>query len=412
MTYMGARYVCGNRFPYSFFLFAHDANTCVDNNQCFVDLITMPFLVQLDRLRKLSASSGITVIAGTGACVGMLEGQQLPLKGDKLVAEYAKHMHKELLVGVKCQDGSTPIRAGFIGEIEINVLGSVNTGTSDKYISDDQICLLQGAARAMKLTGAPLLLSFVSVCGDLSRTDGSSLFELAATHAVKRKCQLHALHILASEWSSGFSPVPLESQRFFFSKIVICRLESQCGDGSSASEEMNFLRHLVKNHGVSLAFAARGGIFADSAFGDGFAPMTEMQSCGDAALVRTILTLSKEGFSESIFLSNGVYFKMQLTRFGGFGFTRLPQQFISRLLHAEYPIDALDLNKITISNARRLFAWWILPPQALPPKEYGTCSVCKKQYEKIEGKYFEKFRYSYCSRPCLKTHSLLNWKEL
>ncbi len=387
----------------------------MDNNQCFVELIGMPFLfvVQLDRLKKLSTSSGITILAGTGACVGMLEGHRLPLEGDALVAEYAKHMHKELILGVNCQDGSTPIRAGFIGEIEINVLGSgTSVLASDAYISDDQICLLQGAARAMKLTGAPLLLSFVSVCGDLSRTDGPSLFELAATHAVKRKCQLQALHILASEWSSGFSPVPLESQRFLFSKLVICRLESQCGDGSSASEEMNFLRHLVKNHGVSLAFAARGGIFADSAFGDGFAPMSEMQPCGDAALVRTILTLSKEGLSEYIFLSNGVYFKMQLTRFGGFGFTRLPQQFISRLLHAEYPIDALDLNKITISNARRLFAWWILPPQAPPPKEYGTCSVCKKQYEKIEGKYFEKFRFSYCSRPCLKTHSLLNWKEL
>jgi hypothetical protein len=48
---------------------------------------------------------------------------------------------------------------------------------------------------------------------------------------------------------------------------------------------------------VSLAFSAKGSLFSDSVFGDGFAPTCEQAVHPDAAVARTICSLVKVGAS-------------------------------------------------------------------------------------------------------------------
>ena len=66
----------------------------------------------------------------------------------------------------------------------------------------------------------------------------------------------------------------------------------------------------------------------------------------DVRLAKAIRFLVKAGHADQLFLSNGVYFKFQLARYGGFGLSYLRTHFLPRHLCNCTENDAVDVKDL------------------------------------------------------------------
>jgi phosphotriesterase-related protein len=78
------------------------------------------------------------------------------------------------------------------------------------------------------------------------------------------------------------------------------------------------------------------------------------QCPSDEQNAAAIAGLIAAGFLDNLLLSQDVFLKMMLTRYGGFGYAYLQRHFLPRLQRHGVPDTALT--RLMIENPRRVFA--------------------------------------------------------
>ena len=78
-----------------------------------------------------------------------------------------------------------------------------------------------------------------------------------------------------------------------------------------------------------------------------------MQCPSDDEVARAIIGLVDHGYLDRLLLSQDVFLKMMLTRYGGNGYAFVTKHFLPRLLR--HGIDPAALDVLMVTNPRRVF---------------------------------------------------------
>ena len=226
-------------------------------------------------LREASRLSGVTIIAGCGHYLQVTHPATL---AEESVDSIAERLVAELENGV----GSTGIRPGVIGEI----------GTSAP-IHPDEEKVLRATARAHVATGAPIAVH-------LSPPPKKSWWQ---GHQV--------LDILEQE---GVSP----------ERVLLSHLDNALGIGTAIDRAIGYQAELGERGcfigydgcGKEHYFPSRPG----SVFPSFWVPSDQIRAHGIARLLEA-------GFGDKILLSQDVGIKIELERFGGFGYSHIMKTF-------------------------------------------------------------------------------------
>ena len=79
----------------------------------------------------------------------------------------------------------------------------------------------------------------------------------------------------------------------------------------------------------------------------------QVQCPSDEENARAIVELDRRGLRRPLLLSQDVFLKMMLTRYGGFGYAYVLRHFVPRL--QRHGVDAATLDRLMIDNPRSVF---------------------------------------------------------
>jgi phosphotriesterase-related protein len=80
----------------------------------------------------------------------------------------------------------------------------------------------------------------------------------------------------------------------------------------------------------------------------------QAQSPSDEENARALLRLRDAGLLGSILISQDVFIKIQLVRYGGTGYAHIPDNFVPRL--RRHGFTEQDIETLLVHNPRRVFA--------------------------------------------------------
>lgn len=189
-------------------------------------------------------------------------------------------------------DGVDGVRIGLIGEI----------GVSAEF-TPAEAKSLRGAARAQARTGLPLM---VHLPGWFRH--GRRVLDL------------------------------VEAEGGNLGHTVLCHMNPSCAD--PAYQE---------------ACAERGAFIEYDMIGMDFFYADQQAQCpSDEETAAAIARLVRRGFGHRLLLSQDVFLKMMLTRYGGFGYAHVLRHFVPRL--RRHGLDEPAIRRLLIDNPRALFA--------------------------------------------------------
>lgn len=119
-------------------------------------------------------------------------------------------------------------------------------------------------------------------------------------------------------------------------------------------------------------------------------------------LSKLILTENKK-YIDQILISNNINFRIQLKKYGGFGYCNLFRNYLDRIIKVCNLSDE-EKRKIFNQNLLNLMAWWEPPKKNEKKVIMITCSNCQKEKEESQD-IFRKFEFVYCSVKCLREHA-------
>jgi phosphotriesterase-related protein len=248
-----------------------DEQTAIDELAVFAGLgggalieLTSEMGRSLPALRRISAATGVHVIAGTGHYIAAAHD---PAVASATVPELADAMISDINQGDA--DG---IKCGVIGELGMSW-----------PVHPDEIKVLRAAAHAQAATGAAISIH-------------------TAAHAVDEDSALLAADVLESE---GADP----------SRVVMGHMDTSL--------------HRPDYHRAVLD---RGYVIQYDLFGhEFFESENDFQSFGDTETVRAVARLVDQGWTSRILLSHDICYKIQLQKYGGYGYAHLLRNIVPRL---------------------------------------------------------------------------------
>ncbi|MFK7993534.1 MAG: phosphotriesterase [Granulosicoccus sp.] len=247
-------------------------------------------------LARISRNTGLNIIMGSGYYLQSSHPAELKDMSITAVADQIIHEAKEG-VDTGSEHASERIRIGLIGEI----------GVSSDFTSVE-LKSLQGAARAQVQTGLPLMVHL------------PAWFRLG--HKV--------LDIVEKE---GVDP----------RHVVLCHMNPSHFDNA-----------------YQLGLAQRGAFIEYDMIGmDYFYADQQVQCPSDEESVSGILTLAEHGHLDKVLLSQDVFLKMMLTRYGGNGYAYVQRHFLPRL--QRHGFDDNSIHQLTHQNPRRVFDPGFIP---------------------------------------------------
>ncbi|MGG7581092.1 phosphotriesterase family protein [Rhizobium sp. Nf11,1] len=128
-------------------------------------------------------------------------------------------------------------------------------------------------------------------------------------------------------------------------------------------EEGADLRHTVLCHmnpshddlDYQMALARRGAFLEYDMIGmDYYYADQNAQSPSDEENARAIATLVEKGFGDRLLLSQDVFLKIMLTRYGGFGYGYILKHFLPRL--KRHGVDQAAIDRMLIDNPKSVFS--------------------------------------------------------
>lgn len=243
-------------------------------------------------LKKISLATGINVICGTGWYVAFSHPPEIREMGADQLADI---MVKELTEGI----GNTGIRAGVIGEIALS-------GTPDIPFEEEEEKVLRAAARAQSRTGSALTI-----------------------HPNFFGKHFHTyLDVVEQEGAD-------------LKKVYLSHMEMYPGD-------IEYMVSLLKR-GVSVSFDQFGMEYYLDSLQPGFGLPTDRERVND------ILDLLEAGYRDRIVLANEVALKLDLKKYGGYGYGHVLAHIVPELRANGVAED--DIRTMLIENPKRLLAF-------------------------------------------------------
>lgn len=129
-------------------------------------------------------------------------------------------------------------------------------------------------------------------------------------------------------------------------------------EAEGADLKHTVLCHMNPSHddlAYQTALADRGAFLEYDMIGmDYYYADQRAQSPSDEENARAIVRLVDKGYGERLLLSQDVFLKMMLTRFGGFGYGYILRHFVPRL--KRHGLDQATIDLLMTANPRRVFA--------------------------------------------------------
>lgn len=185
-----------------------------------------------------------------------------------------------------------PVMAGIIGEIGVS-----------KDFTEAERRSLRGAARASARTGVPL-----------------------------------TIHLPGWERLAHEVLDVVESEGADLSHTVLCHMNPSWNDTA-----------------YQTSLAARGAFIEYDMIGmDYYYADQDAQSPSDEDNARGILTLVEKGYADRVLMSQDVFLKMMLTRYGGFGYAHVLRHFVPRL--KRHGLDEAVIRRMLTDNPKSVFS--------------------------------------------------------
>ena len=246
-------------------------------------------------LKRISEDTGVTIICGTGWYV---ETTHPPEVKQKSVGELAEIMIEELVDGID----NTGIRAGIIGEI----------GCSYPF-HPNEAKVLQAVAQAQKDTGACV-----------------------------------SIHCPAKEWRDGHSYLDIiEKEGGDLERVIMLHMDHYNGDK---------IPLLGLNIEYNIEILERGVTIAYDAFGryQRFTP-EGVSSPTDRERIAAIVELCNQEYDKQIVISQDVFLKKHLTRYGGQGYAFILKYIVPALKYAN--VSDKQIRNMLVENPKRLLSF-------------------------------------------------------
>jgi phosphotriesterase-related protein len=209
--------------------------------------------------------------------------------------EHVKEMSIEAIaeeVERDVKEGVDGVRAGIIGEIGIS-----------KDFTPEEEKVLRGAARAQARTGVPLEVHLPG-------------------------WERHGIRVLDTVTEEGGNP----------SRTVLCHM-------NPSGEDLEY-QAAAANRGAWLEYDMIG---MDFYYAD-----QEAQSPSDEENARTIGRLRDSGLLDRVLLSQDVFVKIQLIRYGGTGYAHILEHFVPRL--KRHGFAGKEIRQLLVENPKNVFA--------------------------------------------------------
>jgi phosphotriesterase-related protein len=243
-------------------------------------------------LARISRATGLNVIMGSGYFLAACHPPDMSSKSEEEITE---EIVNDVTVGV----ANTKIRAGIIGEI----------GASWP-LHDNEKKSLRAAAKAQQLTGAPLNIH---------------------PGRVNNKSVLEIIDILDKAGAD-------------LSRTVMSHIELR-----------------VRDHEIRCQVAKSGCYIEYDVFGwEGHVPLSiywksDLNLPNDTQRIREIMQLIDEGYINRILISQDIWPKSWLTRYGGWGFTHILSYVVPMMLREGMTRDQVD--EIMTQNPKNLLCF-------------------------------------------------------
>ena len=236
-------------------------------------------------LQRISRRSGLNIVMGAGF---YLEPSHPSYVKDMTVETIGEAIARDCGLS----EDEPEVCAGIIGEIGIS---------KDFTPAEDKV--LRGAARASKLSGAPLSVHLPG-------------------------WERHAHRVLDV----------VESEGADLRHVVLCHMNPSLHDPK--------YQRSVADRGAFIEYDMIGMDF--------FYADQQAQSPCDEENAIAICRLVDDGYLNSILMSQDVFLKMMLVRYGGFGYGYILKHFVPRL--KRHGMDQRTIDHILIENPRRVFS--------------------------------------------------------
>jgi phosphotriesterase-related protein len=293
-----------------------DANICADNQvldsasdaiseileykkaggQSLVDVTLIGLARDHKKIADISKAAGINIICGTGWYLDFT----FPSYVRNATAEsLSETIRKELIEGI---DG-TEIRAGVIGEI----------GCSYPWTNDERK-VMEAAAVGQAKTGAPIDIhpGFVDPKNKRYVKPGHEYLDM------------------------------LKKKDANFEKIYMSHMDY-------TADDVQYHRSIIDKYGIVLGYDD----FGQEQYYD-----TLYAGCGgtsDKVRVKALVELLASGYEKHLVLSHDICLKMNLKKYGGFGYSHVLKHIVPELLDKGATQKQIDT--MLIENPKRLLAW-------------------------------------------------------
>jgi phosphotriesterase-related protein len=251
-------------------------------------------------LKRISAQTGINIICATGWYLHECHPSYV---SEMSVDELSSIMVKELTEGI----GDSGVRAGVIGEL----------GTTEPLHPDEKKVLL-AAAKAQGETGVPLTIHPAGYDMVPNRPDN-------VRHGCARKGEEY-IDIIADEGILG--------------KVYMSHMDG-------VEIDLDYHRRIL-DRGISIDYDLWG---LDTAYYDDVYPGA--WGVSDNQRADALLELCEQGYEKNIMLSHDVAMKIQLTKYGGFGYAHLLQNVVPVLKHKG--VSESQIRTMMVENPKRIF---------------------------------------------------------
>ena len=245
---------------------------------------------------NVSNQTGLNVVMGAGWYQKLFHP---PDMDQRTVEDMADEIVRDITVGV----GDTGIRSGIIGEV----------GVQGDPIEPNEVKSIRASARAARVTGAAI--SFHRGGAD-------------------REEKLQVVSILGEEGAD-------------FSRVVFGHSDPIAGD-------MPLMLELL-SHGVYIQFDLLGRVACSLEWKPPNYRGFDIWVFANTALVAdAVPKLIAEGYADRILLSQDVCTRIQLKRYGGTGYSFIPEEFLPHL--RKTGVKEEDIQKIMVDNPKRVLA--------------------------------------------------------
>jgi len=248
-------------------------------------------------LRKISEATGVNIIAGTG---WYLDNVHPTYVKEKSIEELAEIVVRELTEGIE----GTEIRAGVIGEI----------GCSDP-LTENEKKVLQAVGRAQ------------------SETKASVTVHVGCWNPIEKKWEIeNADEYLELILKGDGDPT----------KLYLSHMDNTCRD-------LNYHKRLIERYGVVLNYDGFGSEFySDSLYPGAY-------GLCDAERVKALSELVKSGYEKQLMLSHDICSKIQLRRYGGYGYAHILKHIVPSLKYLG--VSDKQVRTMLIENPTRILAF-------------------------------------------------------